>query len=204
MKYAAVAFPFLALALLMACPPPPQSGPPPSGPPTGQVPGDGTGYETPPPPPDGTGTDPTPTLAADGEPCTQHADCEGGVCEGEGCGAGQGMCASKDRMCTRDYVTYCGCDGNEFGGSGSCPGDRYAHKGPCTTRLADGDACTTADQCASGVCEGEGCGDANGVCAPRNRACTKDLRAYCGCDGQTFRTSGSCPGQRFSHRGECK
>ena len=43
-----------------------------------------------------------------------------------------------------------------------------------------------------------------GKCAPKNRACTKDLRAYCGCDGQTFKASGSCPGQRYSAKGACK
>ena len=37
----------------------------------------------------------------------------------------------------------------------------------------------------------------------RQRKCTLDLRPYCGCDGVTFRTSGSCPGQRFSARAEC-
>lgn len=69
---------------------------------------------------------------------------------------------------------------------------------------ADGEPCLTAAECGSGICEGEGCGpDTPGTCAPRNRACTRDLRAYCGCDGVTFRTSGSCPGRRFAARGEC-
>ncbi|MCH9687056.1 MAG: hypothetical protein K0V04_36815, partial [Deltaproteobacteria bacterium] len=42
-----------------------------------------------------------------------------------------GQCASNERACTRDYATYCGCDGQEFHGSGSCPGQRYAHRGEC-------------------------------------------------------------------------
>ena len=67
--------------------------------------------------------------------------------------------------------------------------------------VRDGGACERGDQCASGVCEGEGCGpDRKGVCMSQNRSCTRDLRAFCGCDGQTFRASGSCPGRRFSAR----
>ena len=65
--------------------------------------------------------------------------------------------------------------------------------------------CLAASDCASGVCEGQGCGDDQpGTCQPAARACTKDLRTYCGCDGQTFRGSGSCPGQRNAAAGECK
>ena len=68
----------------------------------------------------------------------------------------------------------------------------------------DGQPCLDAQECISGICEGEGCGAAKpGRCVPRDRACTKDLRPYCGCDGQTFRTSGSCPGRRFASRTEC-
>ncbi|HUS66767.1 MAG TPA: hypothetical protein VMZ28_19655, partial [Kofleriaceae bacterium] len=78
------------------------------------------------------------------------------------------------------------------GGPGAAPGS-----------VADGAACTAAADCASGICEGEGCAPNGGVCASKSRACTRDLRAYCGCDGVTFRSSGSCPGGRFSARGEC-
>ena len=66
-----------------------------------------------------------------------------------------------------------------------------------------GAACSTAAECESGICEGEGCGDSAGTCASASRACTRDLRQYCGCDGQTFQASGSCPGQRFSKPGPC-
>jgi hypothetical protein len=68
---------------------------------------------------------------ADGAACTTAADCAGGVCEGEGCGPDEGRCASKQRMCTRDFQTYCGCDGKEFHGSGSCPGGRFKKRGLC-------------------------------------------------------------------------
>jgi len=65
--------------------------------------------------------------------CLSDSDCEGGgTCEGEGCGDDQpGTCGASDRMCTRDAQMYCGCDGENFRGSGSCPGRRYAHRGEC-------------------------------------------------------------------------
>lgn len=68
----------------------------------------------------------------------------------------------------------------------------------------DGASCFSATDCQSGVCEGEGCNaDRPGTCVARARACTRDLRPFCGCDGVTFRTSGSCPGRRYASRGEC-
>ena len=82
-------------------------------------------------------------------------------------------------------------------GGGTGPGDWKPGTAP------EGARCLRSEQCASGVCEGEGCGPEGGTCAPAKRACTKDLRPYCGCDGKTFRTSGTCPGRRFDHRGEC-
>ena len=70
---------------------------------------------------------------------------------------------------------------------------------------AVGAACTSAADCETGICEGEGCGAASsGVCVSRKRPCTADLRAYCGCDGVTFNASSSCPGRRYAARGECK
>lgn len=69
---------------------------------------------------------------ADGADCVDAGDCLSGICEGLGCGEDPpGKCASKERMCTRDFVEYCGCDDKTFGGSGSCPGKRYKAKGSC-------------------------------------------------------------------------
>ena len=65
--------------------------------------------------------------------CASDDDCDGGICEGEGCGDVLGTCVARDRMCTRDAQLYCGCDGVEFRASGRCPNRRYAHRGPCTT-----------------------------------------------------------------------
>ncbi len=67
-----------------------------------------------------------------------------------------------------------------------------------------GASCLSADECQSGVCEGEGCSDDTpGTCADASRMCTRDLRQYCGCDGVTFGSSGSCPGQRYAHKEAC-
>jgi hypothetical protein len=199
----------LALAGMVACPPN-----------TSTVePGNGTAVE--PEPDGGAQVEPGPDGGAQVEPgpdggstpaagtCLSNADCNGGTCEGQGCGDDQpGKCVPADRMCTRDSRPYCGCDGQTFRGSGTCPGQRYAHAGECApqgpTGGADGSACLAASDCTSGVCEGQGCGDdMPGECKPAARACTRDLRPYCGCDGQTFRSSGTCPGQRFASRGEC-
>jgi hypothetical protein len=139
--------------------------------------------------------------------CNTDADCKDGICEGEGCGDMQGRCAPKTgRMCTRDLRTYCGCDGQTFQSSGSCPGKRFASPGECASASAspDGSTCTSGQDCASGICEGEGCGvDQPGKCMAKDRNCTMDLRQYCGCDGKTHQGSGSCPSLRFSKRGAC-
>lgn len=68
-----------------------------------------------------------------------------------------------------------------------------------------GAACLASTDCTSGVCEGEGCDEASpGVCASGDRMCTADVRPYCGCDEQTFQSSGSCPGARYAYEGECE
>lgn len=160
------------------------------------------------PDPDGSkvGGLPGPTLP-EGRLCDTHADCgEGMQCEGVGCEPGQGRCVRTDRMCTRDLAQYCGCDGEQFAGSGTCPGDRYAYRGPCNPKREDGEACIDGRQCKSGMCVGEGlegCSrDDQGVCGAI--ACTEDRAIYCGCNNTQFAASGSCPNQQFAHRGPCE
>ncbi|MCU0692260.1 MAG: hypothetical protein MUF54_12745 [Polyangiaceae bacterium] len=70
-------------------------------------------------------------------------------------------------------------------------------------RRVDGAPCSQHVQCASGTCEGMGCGENAGRCVPTRRMCTRDLREYCGCDGVTFGASGSCPMKTYRHRGPC-
>lgn len=72
------------------------------------------------------------TALADGAACLTASDCESGVCEGEGCDAAHpGVCAPAARGCTRDRRPFCGCDGTVFQSSSSCPGQRFAKRGPC-------------------------------------------------------------------------
>jgi hypothetical protein len=79
---------------------------------------------------------------------------------------------------------------------GPAPVDRLSHG------RADGDPCTRADECKSGVCEGEGC-TTGPKCVAADRMCTQDLVQYCGCDGTTFMGSGSCPRRPYRNRGAC-
>ena len=92
--------------------------------------------------------------------------------------------------------------GSTTGGAGAAGSSGSASATPSTPGPA-GSSCDAAADCASGVCEGQGCGSGQGVCAAKTRRCTRDRRPYCGCDGKTFYGSGNCPGQRFSARGPC-
>lgn len=184
-------------------------------------PANNTPQPSPPSPPPGTGYEPPPTPhgAPAGAACAAPTDCASGVCEGEGCGATLGVCAEASRACTKDLREYCGCDGVTFGASGSCPGRRFAYAGECKAaepeppacpgapdcpKQADGSPCLAGTDCISGTCEGEGCGaDTPGVCVAERRRCTRDRRPYCGCDGNTFYGSGTCPGRRYSAREMC-
>lgn len=86
-------------------------------------------------------------------------------------------------------------------GGASTPAGPAGADAPSTTPAG---ACASDADCGEGICEGQGCGDANGVCVPRERMCTRDAQIYCGCDGVEFRASGRCPGRRFAHRGACE
>lgn len=198
--------PFLALAVAFAacCPTPPSSPTPdPS-----EEPAPAVDLPAEAPEPASASDDAPEKKAADGAPCAAADDCESGICEGEGC-EGEGVCATAQRACTDDLQSYCGCDGETFRTSGSCPGRRFAHRGKCengppavpaTGSKANGDACAAGAECASGICEGP-C-DA-GQCVPKERACTRDLVTYCGCDGTEFQSSGSCAGRLYQRRGRC-
>lgn len=76
---------------------------------------------------------------------------------------------------------------------------------PADPTLGDaGSSCLSGADCASGVCEGEGCDASSpGTCAPEVRPCSRDRRPYCGCDGETFFTSSTCVGRRYASKGPC-
>jgi hypothetical protein len=191
---------FFSLVALVACCPSPAPGP--AGPPSPEP-----VVEVPLPAPTAEPSDAAPDRAAAGAACVRADDCESGICEGEGC-EGNGVCAALDRACTKDLAPYCGCDGVTFSTSGSCPGKRFRHRGACESGAsgavkADGESCGGGAECASGICEGQGCGPNAGRCAPKDRMCTFDLATYCGCDGLEFQASGSCPGRLYQKRGRC-
>jgi hypothetical protein len=80
------------------------------------------------------------------------------------------------------------------GGSASSPeggsGGATGHSGPCF------------DSPCAGTCKGTTCAGA-WTCDTSAQACTSDIAEYCGCDGQTFEDSGSCPTRAFASRGAC-
>jgi hypothetical protein len=225
---AAVAVAIAAAAVLIACPPQnlpkpipppvpapgydPQPGgsrPPDAAPSSPSSPSIADPFSSPP-------QTPRPAPAAAGAACTGPGDCASGICEGQGCGTATGVCAPAQRACTYDIRQYCGCDGITFSASGSCPGTRYQSRGACgagtgagapsspAKPLPAGASCLAGAECDSGVCEGAGCGaDTPGVCAAKSRRCTRDRRAFCGCDGKTFFGSSSCPGGRYAKPGSC-
>jgi hypothetical protein len=213
-----------------------------------------------------TPTTPTVNQTGSAQTCTSSDDCpDGTTCLGEP-GCGEPWTCQPARPCTRDLVVYCGCNGETFRGSGTCPGRPYRARGTCDSTdpqtapppiegafarppvtggpqtapppiedaiarppvtggpqtapppiegaiarppitaegtVAEGGACTTSTNCSDGLfCLGhEGC-DTPATCVPR-RPCTLDLRAYCGCNGETFRGSGTCPPRNFVSRGAC-
>ena len=69
--------------------------------------------------------------AHEGDACITSADCpQGLMCFGpEGCDM-PWTCVTP-RVCTRDSVQYCTCDGEVVEGSGSCPPRAYSHRGAC-------------------------------------------------------------------------
>lgn len=64
--------------------------------------------------------------------------------------------------------------------------------------------CTVSSDCEDGfTCQGEpGCGNV-WTCQPAPALCTLDLVFYCGCDGRTFTSSGSCAGAQHDNVGAC-
>ncbi|HEY1548551.1 MAG TPA: hypothetical protein VGG28_12050 [Kofleriaceae bacterium] len=69
---------------------------------------------------------------------------------------------------------------------------------------ADGADCLAASDCASNVCEGEGCDASHpGHCAKAARICAHNRVQLCGCDHKTTTASSTCPRMRYASRGAC-
>ncbi len=115
--------------------------------------------------------------------CTSTADCNAGMecLGGEGCAIPWTCQPALGRPCTADYAPFCGCDGNTFYGSSSCPDRPFARRGVCETdppppdggpgacRLPDGRVCRvgeicTATECSVCVCAATGELRCSGTC----------------------------------------
>lgn len=97
-------------------PPPPRPSPPPAPEPPAARP-------TPPPTPEPPPEPPT---------CTSNRDCpRGQICQGpEGCDAAW-RCGRPAERCVADTQYFCGCDGQSFTASMTCPGRPHRHRGSC-------------------------------------------------------------------------
>lgn len=183
----------LAVLLLAACPAPgPDPGPGPGPDKEDLRPGPDPAPDLSQPAPDL--SQPAPDLAAL-RPCTAQ-DARGmGLCDrffgvvwtGKAC-IGLSGCTCEGKDCASLFRSVADCEA------------AYAH---CLGGRADGAPCSLGSQCKSGTCEGMGCGPDEARCVPKERACTKDLVPYCGCDGVTFRSSSTCPGRPYRYRGVC-
>lgn len=156
-----------------------------------------------------------------GDACDEFTACaSGAMCRGPA-GCQSDWSCGEPRACGEERVAYCGCDGVSFYGMANCPARPYRHTGACDAEgpsLAAGEygipdyderptsqdrVCSTNADCRSGeVCFGSpGCG-VNWRCQ-RVRGCASAQENFCGCDGETFRARGQCPGRPYVHRGAC-
>ena len=107
---------------------------------------DDSGVEADAPPTDRPGldvTDDRPASSNDvGRACTTPADCAGDqACVGaEGCGTPWTCQSVEGRVCNGDWSPMCGCDGQTFYGTWSCPDRPFARRGLCTMPPAPVDA----------------------------------------------------------------
>jgi len=110
-----------------------------------------------------------------------------------GCRLPDGRVCRVGEICTATECSVCVCaPTGELRCSGAC-----VDAGPAPTY------CRTSRDCPSGnICSGpEGCG-IPWTCQPA-RDCTRDLAYFCACNGTTFQSSSTCPGQPYARRGQC-
>lgn len=118
--------------------------------------------------------------------CGPGEECQGGP----GCGVPWVCGPALGRPCTDDLAPFCGCDGQTFTGSSTCPSRPYMFRGPCEgpppppppscalpngARCALGERCRL-DPCTVCVCSPDGALACENTCGPDAgaRTCTRD------------------------------
>lgn len=166
---------------------------------------------------------------ADGEVCVYAIDAHCGAADQSG------TCEPRPEACAEIFHAVCGCDGRTYGNEceahragtsvasdGECPGGAGgggAGGGAASGGSASGSAGSAGRPCGSRgmapcgpdeLCDyplDAQCGatDRPGTCAARPRACTRDYRPVCGCDGQTHPNACTArsAGTSIAHDGPC-
>jgi len=157
----------------------------------------------------------------EGDACDQSADCEGEQqCRGPA-GCDSEWACGPPRECGEEHVAWCGCNGFTFYAPENCPGQRYVHSGACeaigevdTRPLEEVEGnvvCQSDDDCRRGwICTGTAGCSTLWTCVrrvrmrPRCRRVRGEPDRYCGCSGDTFEATTTCPGQPYLHAGYCE
>ncbi len=157
------------------------------------------------------GTQFTGSSSCPGRPYRAFGACADASVDGGACGAmdarGAGGCAAVLGYVWNGVacgaISGCSCVGRDCGAllrtMDACT-TVYAScaTGPRTCPLPSGDCGV------GGLCLGQNtCRVRVGLCVA-SRPCTRDLVAYCGCDGVTFMDSSTCPRQNFESMGPCR
>lgn len=133
-----------------------------------------------------------------GRVCRSGVDCPGGMAclGGEGCGTPWTCQPALGRPCTADLSPFCGCDGQTFFGSSTCPDRPFARRGACeasdggspdlSCRLPGGGVCQNGQVCPAG----DGCNTCR--CVNGQAQCT-----LIGC------VDGGAPVQRCRRHADC-
>ncbi len=116
--------------------------------------------------------------------CTSTAQCgRNEVCLGmPGCGVPWVCTQEPGRVCTGDFAPFCGCDGQTFYASSTCPDRPYQSRGGCpiTPPPFDGGGPTPT-----------GCVLANGSFCGRGETCRVDECTICRCTARGLECAGS-------------